>query len=681
MFRKPNDNYDYNTSEKNVKNQIGRRFDKIFDILMNSDYYEGTKYANYFNRINEDGTSKIYVYDPLEKKLDKVMQSEKNEIKYLVGLAGMGKTTLLRNYFKIIDRDIKLDENNIIIYISFYYSNLSSDNPQKSVDDEIRRYFLRAVRALISKNSELFDNEERFWTGLYDFILDNKPTLLENENFTPESFILRDLLSNDISYDSKKKKIDNLCIYKPIEYYSILIKYILKALKKSFNITFIYDDIEAKEEIFHKKLIETARHIHSCFCANKESELVVKTFVSLRAYTFRCNIGRMSDARREHLQKDTILKSSSVKLHDIFEKRFKEIEEIEKTKENSNKAKTYDDARRQLFYVEEHLNSIGSELIYNLANNNLCDAMIIYCSVMTNLEWIACNEEEYNGAFKIDADNYRLTTENIMYAIANGNSLEYMDKENSYVPNILTNKFEDEELINIYIIRYMINNGITLIYGDEYREGKAILSDIVGLFVKNNNNDVMVNYWHDKVNHSLKHLYRAGILLRSLHDIEETEEKQLERIYSDSYKLYLSPRGQSLYKLFSKNAVLLELYRDDIYTDLPNNDKLTSRMSTDLIFEYLLNYLNLYFKLEKKYIGSAIPDLEKYQVLIGTEFITSVFLEGVSKNINTYYKNQGPEYDCLMAKVFELRDNMLDYSKALQEEYNIGFSISNYLNR
>ena len=97
-MRKPNERIIYHDT-KPPKNQIGKRFSKIFDILMDPGYYEGTKYAKYFDRLDDTGKSKIYVYDPLEKELDRMYcdDYDKNQMKYLVGLAGMGKTTLLRN--------------------------------------------------------------------------------------------------------------------------------------------------------------------------------------------------------------------------------------------------------------------------------------------------------------------------------------------------------------------------------------------------------------------------------------------------------------------------------------------------------------------------------------------------------------------------------------------------------
>lgn len=679
MYRKPNEYLKYRQkSEDKKRNQIGRRFSEIFDILLNPSYYEGTKFAEYFNRLNDDGKNMIYVYDSLEKELDQMIGTNRNLMKYLVGLSGMGKTTLLRNYFRITDRDVKIEDNKIIIYISLYYADMSVDNPHKSVENEIVKYFARTVRVLLTENSELVGDEDIFWEGLYDFIEKNKPTLLESERITPSSFFLSEI-KDGITLKRKHQRLNDICSTKPIEYYSSFIKYILMLLPTKYNIVILYDDIESKERVFHRPFVEIARHVHSCFNAIEDKERTVKTIVTLRAYTFRSNIERQSDARREAIRNNTILKKDAVKLHDIFEVRFKEIEEIEQTENNSKDINNYREAKRQLSYVEQRLNNIGSDLIYNLANYDLCNAMLLYCQVLTNVEWIASGESEKSGGFRVNNENYQLTAENIIYAIANGNSKEYVDNNDNYIPNLLKNDKEGTDLIGLYIIYYLKNKQCTSVYGVNYVEGEKILSDIMGLFVSNSDSEARIDNWRYKILCVLEHLYDSGILLRSLYDIEDTADTQIERKYSNTFKLYLAPRGVCLYNLLSRNAVLLELYRDDIYTNLYNNDKMTYELKTKDLFVYLMDYLDELFEIEKRNIGSATSNLEKYQELLGSEFITVILLEGIVRNLGAYFKEKGNDYEEIMERVYKLRDKMQYYSKAIQEKYNICFSISKYL--
>ena len=135
-----------------------------------------------------------------------------------------------------------------------------------------------------------------------------------------------------------------------------------------------------------------------------------------------------------------------------------------------------------------------------------------------------------------------------------------------------------------------------------------------------------------------------------------------------------------MYNLLCKNAVLLELYRDDIYVDLPNNDKLTSQLDMATVFEYLLNYIEVCFETEQRNISDAIPRISKYYDVIGSEYISSILLEGVVKNMVAYFKNEDEAYEHLNNKAIDLCSIMLKYSKDVGDRYGVYFNIPTYLN-
>ena len=61
MIRKPNEyNYVSFSDESKRKNQIGRKFSDIFDVFTNPNYYEGTKYAEFFDKITGGGKSALH---------------------------------------------------------------------------------------------------------------------------------------------------------------------------------------------------------------------------------------------------------------------------------------------------------------------------------------------------------------------------------------------------------------------------------------------------------------------------------------------------------------------------------------------------------------------------------------------------------------------------------------------
>jgi hypothetical protein len=685
MYRCPNEGYSNTKKAISSRNQLGKRFSAIFDVLLNSDYYEGTCYGRYFNEQRENGTSRIYVKDPLEKKLQEICDKSENIIKYLVGFTGMGKTTLLRNYFKVLDRDVHINDDNIIIYISFYYANLLSDQPQKSVENEVVKYLIRATGKLMKSNPQFYDgkeNDDEFWSGLYDYIEKNKPMCLQNTELNPK-ISLNDWFDEETekTLSKKKEELEKASEKNRLDYYSCLLKFVLSKTPNIHNVFLIYDDIEAKETIFHRPVVEIARHLHSCFSCAEDKKSWIKTFVVLRAYTFRSNLDRQLEARREQIEKNTIFKTESALLGDIFSARFDEIERSKNVLDHIKNVPSYLDARDQFDFVLQQINNNFSNIIYDLANCNVCNAMLMYSRILVNLEWIAKGETESMGSFVINAENYRLTAKTIFHALACGNEITYIDgeKENSYFPNILHNngKEEGSELFNLLIIRYLIRKKATDLYGETYVSRDDIVNDISKVFLEATDSELTVDKWKLRIIDCLDYLYKSGILLRSIYDIETIAEEQIERQYRGTFKLYLSPRGKYLYNLFSKNALLLELYRDTIYTNIENNDKLTCNLRIPEIMDYLINYIRSLFLFEKRNIGDAIPNLGKYQEYFGPELLVSPLLEGVYRNIRAYYPDGGSDYDALICNLKNLLDSIYRYIDLIKKERGVSFCISN----
>lgn len=682
MIRCPSEAY---TPRKEYKrNQIGRKFSDIFDLLLDPRYYEGTLYGQNFRRLSPDKTSKIYVKDPLEDTLREFCNSKVSAIRYLVGFTGMGKTTLLRNLFKVPDRDVHFYEDQLIIYISFYYANLNSDIPQQSVESEVIKYLIRAIEELLPSVLTSFQNDDDFWIALYDYMESNKPISIQNSKIVP-GISLRETFtfSGKKSVEQKKSLLSLASEENRLEYYASMLKYLLSQANKVHNVYFLFDDIESKEGIFHRPVVEVARHLHSCFSCLGRSDILTKTIVSLRAYTFRSNIDRQLEARREQIEQNTIFKRETVKLNEIFDVRFQELEEVLKTEENAQNKQTYLEAVYQVKKVSRQIDSSFANTILSLANCNLCHAMSMYNSILTNVEWIAKGENETAGAFKVSAESYRLTAKTVFHALACGNENIYIDSHSNYFPNILHNDGEEgAELINLMILRYLKSKKAIDLYGEVYVEKNTIVHEISDLFINVSDTDITAELWRERIITSINYLYRSGILLKSIYDIEYLNNTQIERSVSKQSKLYISPRGQFLYSLFPQNALLLELYRDSIHTNLQDNDRLTSEMRTVEVMNYLISYIEKLFEYEKRFIGSAISNLKKYQEFFGNELFVSPLLEGLAKNIGSYFqKEDSNEYSALATKMRTLLENINQYISVIFNETNIKFCVTNIFER
>ncbi len=682
MLRCPNNGLARQTSKESARrNQLGRKFADIFDYLLDPGYYEGTPHGRHFNEINADGTSKIYVPDPLESELDAFCAIDEHSMKYLVGFTGMGKTTLLRNYFHVQDRDIHYNNGQLIIYISFYFSNLSADHPYQSVEDEVIKYLQLAIARLLQSFPATIENDTKFWDELYAYIEKNKPVILQNEDITPD-LPLSTFFSHP-SEKSSKEKIQQLkatCNRNKLEYYSNMLKFLVTKIDEIRTIFLIFDDIESKEAIFHRPVVELARHLHSCFTYASRNNTLIKTLVSLRAYTFRSNIDRQLEARREQIERNTIFKRVTVNLDDIFSARFNELKRISLKNEQARNKDSDDEAAKQIAIVSKQLETSFASAILDLANCNLCNAMIMYNKILVNVEWIAKNEQEYYGAFQVSAENYRLTAKTVFYALACGNEVGYSDERSNFFPNLLHNgKEEGAEIYNLLILRYLLKKNVIDLYGEKYVQWSEILQDISSVFIGLSDSDIAIERWQARLADSLSYLYDTGVLLRSIYDIESLDDDQVERKFSRTYKLYISPRGQFLFNMFSQNALLLELYRDSIYVDLKDNDKLTSTMRVNDVMHYLISYVTKLFEYEKHLIGDAQLNLLKYQEYFSSEYLVSPLLEGIVKNIRSYFKEDSDDYSLLMNEIHLLITRINQFTDLIINERNIAFHLSDYL--
>ena len=675
MLGKPKDNIQPNAFKTSTPtNLIGKRFSQEFEVLLDRSYYHGSRFSQVFNVIDDEGRSNVYVKDPYEDEIEKFDKSELNEMKFMVGLTGMGKTTLIKNYYRTTSEEIRYDNNQYVIYISFYRSNLSLDKPYESVSKEVETYLLTFVEKLIRDNSNLLDLPD-FWVGLYNYISDNKKVLLAGYRLTPRSKDIDSLRNSFPTEEEKLDRLEKLSINSPLEYYSSLIKYVLQLLSHPYKITLIFDDIEAKDFVFHNHIIEIARHMFSCLNATTDYNSTVKVLVALRAYTFRSNVDRIAEARRETLQRDVILKKDAVPMHDIFESRFSAIKNKRIKNREIGNIDSYSNAKRVLDIVEAKLNKIGSDLIFNLQNYNLCDSMVLYSKILTNLEWISCGEQQLKGTFKLFEENYRITTYNLIRAIGMGN-YRYYDGSSTCIPNIIQYNEYGTEMVCLYVIRYLINMKFVGVYGEQYIEGKELFQEMIGLFCNANMPDPIKHKWKNQFDDAISFLFYKGLLFRSLYDIEDESRSQIRREYYDSYKLYLAPRGELLYKLLANNSVLMELYRDDICVDLPNNSMVTSELSTFERFEYILGIIKFLFETEKRNIAQALWNILKYTEEIGKTFICEHILTGIVNNINSYYGDHDENHEKIVNEIISFTAEMREYALAINSRYCDCFDVS-----
>lgn len=661
---------------------ITRMFPFAFKVLLTHGYNEGTPQGLYFNTLNELGQSSIYVRQTAyEGILEKIVNDYGDSLKYLVGFTGIGKTTLLKNFFKAFSRSIEIRDGLLILYISFHSANLNTDNPKESVDEVITEYILTAVDKLIDTHPDIEklinNHREEFNKALYDNICENKEIKIPHNHLLP---------SFSHSGEDKYTSILNEMVQSDLLAYCLfLLKFVVNMCNDIQKVVFIYDDIESQANIFHRHVADSANHIHSCTLTHKNRNYHVKTIISLKSFTFRENVSREAIARRVDIDNDVVLKETIPPIIEIFKKRFNVAKKQEYKRIENPDSQTWEEAEAILDIIARELSINFGDAICKLTNNDIHKALIAFVKILTNHRYVAASERENRGAFRLSRDDYNIkTSEPVFKALAYGEGDVFSDVDQHMFCNVLQ-VHDDEnpgsELLGLYILNYLINskkNGKNTLYGLNYEIGKDIVDRIVDVFITLNN--IEKNELKKKLNLVMEHFYEGSIILRSIRDYEEPETavSQTSRVYKEDYGVYLSLRGQKLYNLLSESSFLFEIYRDDIDTQLPNNQICSLQMSKFDVLKYLIEYIEVLFEIEKQYIQKASGRFNLYIERFGHHFLVSDLLEGIVRSTTRYfsYDFSTPEFCRLKIQISTLFENISKYSNSLFEQHAIDITIS-----
>lgn len=684
MKRRPN--YGKKVSCEWGGNHFVKKFPLAFKVLLDESYNEGTPFGLWFKEINNEGQSETYVIqEELEHNLDNFIDEYGDGLKYLIGFTGIGKTTLLKNHFRTLKRDIEINKNSIIIYISFFTADLNTTNIDQSVEEEIANYIKRTIDLLwrIPGVDNPYEKDSKFNNRFYDFIENMKPVLLYTNDFSPA------MMSIDRTTDEYiKKALNSLLNKNKIEYHSCMLKYALSFCRNIKKVIFVYDDIEALKEIrFHKAIISKANHIHSCLITSRDRYYFTKTIISLRAFTFRSNVDSDFEARRQIVDRDVILKDSVPDIAEIFIKRFIVAMKQNYENENIGNIETWNDAIEVLKKIVQGLSINFGTLISALTNYNIPRSFMMFGKIITNHRWFGLHEAEYenDGKFIINLKSYVNTAEAVFRALAYGEENVYIDGSDNIFTNILychDDEFKGCELLCLYIIKYFSvarQENDEFLYGRKYEVCSEVVNNIMSIYEKSEK--TFRHNLEQKLNHILKFLYQSRVLLRSIKDYEDAHEAiaQSERVYKDNFGVYLSLRGDRLFKMLSENTLLFELYRDDIDTDIEGNNRITIDMSQTERFIYMIKYVEKLFEIEKDYIVKADGMLNRYTQLFGNHFIITPLLEGIGRNITAYYGKKDEEFFKVRSLLITLLKKVKSYSDMFNSNNAIRIELSSYI--
>ena len=667
------------------------QFKKQFQILLLNSHTEGTRFGKIF-RDYQNGISKIYVregQEGLEDKLRNFATQEGDHVLRLVGLTGVGKTTLLKNVFKIETRnpfltsskffDAESDMRNkvefpfdtLILYHSFFGDGaLSDDNIDQNIASKINGAVVLLEQNYFKRNRAYIQSGEKFYDNLYLYINENKAEffanhLVDNIQASNDSEKRKQLLSKIENENTLEFALFRLKFY--LAEYFLEIRYVL----------IILDDIEAAQIQMQDHLIQKYVHIRGCL-QYSQARCFTKLIISCRNYTQRMFGSRYmeayepSDVFAGYGKGDlgVVEKNEFPTLSAVIYKRFRYIDELlrkypkDGTRSNEDwseedeadfeiakelqeigSSSTWKRAYEVLQLVCQRLDWAGGNLILHLGFFDLRKSLAIFLRVLSNKKYfsIEAPAPAKGGAVKIQESDYVPKPDAIFRAFSYGEGSVYRPESNE-MPNILYNDNELDLICPLIIIYYLSTNSMNdprIVYGKEKIQGKVFLDHMKTIFPSN---PTIVARFEK----GMKYLFGKRILLQSIYDSEPTPQEVLqntaeaERNWKPEMYLYLSSRGLRLWQFLAESSLLLELYRDDLYIRTSHANKLTVDLGP--LHNRLLDIYEMlgdWLREERKIIISS--DAIEYKEYFGNSLIVRHLLEGVLKTIKTFYQEKDDE--------------------------------------
>lgn len=641
-------------------NNLRREFFDCFSTILYSCYGEDSDSGRYYNHYESDGTSSYYVRQPdIERELDKFVKPPTDDGKYLIGFTGIGKTTLIKNYFKIRRGAPLLNDNGALIAYLSVFSYKIEDTKGLS---RIFVSFLQTITAELRKKVKFNPQNQQDQNDFYEYCRINRINdVIEDINFGSHP-------------ESKNQCLKRFKKSSAITFYSMLISFLIEKAHATQNmeiskVILIYDDIESQKSDLHIPFIENAELVAAVLRDITKRNYVVKSLIAMRNYTFRYHYSRNSDARRDYAE-DVILKTTIPPLREIFKKRFQMYDHNSDIKEIIPSKQRWISSTKVLEKVVENIADFGN-IISSISNYDIAHSIKLFLRILTNHKWFAPNESYYEGAYSLNPTDYLPVKERVFKALAYGEGTVFMDCEDNLLPNILRYHSEEDEpdigLISLYVMEFMLSKQratAVRLYGDNgcSIKGKDIVNSITNILRLPDDRKELVSK-------SVERLYMQRCLLQSIFQVENPNtdaDTTHDRSYHSSYKLYVSLRGNIIMDLLQNDSLLLEFFRDDIDTDIRQNTVPSAELSQREKTLYLIRYCSSIFQQEQEYICHA--NKIEYFRNFGNSFVSFRLFRGIYNSFNYFFKRIDDDSNMVKSNLKFLFDQMSAYKEKLLKD-------------
>lgn len=549
----------------------------------------------------------IYIKDEeTVEEIENLLVKNSSNILYLIGKAGIGKTTLIKNEYGLSDNTTVFHKERGMVFASLGFRG-------KFPELDLTKFLASNISSICDSLEEEFDIGDNFYSmegqlQFYEFV---------KETFAPIlGYAKKTELIGKNSAEIKMFKLDKAEEHNKLSYEASRLKYYLLKYSGYYKkIVLVVDNMEAIEDNLRIQVVQNMLSLFSCILnvPKKEKDKMpsVDLILSMRDTTYM-TLMKVDEIVAYH-PKVIIRQVRPVDLFSYLENKHKEMR-CAQEEELLIWEEMYEIIQN---FIRKFANKY-SAMIRNLSNYDFSVEKSIYKRIFTNKLWLLRGNRKRDF---LDMSKTETIFNNIsvIRSIACGNNAVYRGNKSKIIPNIFVNDelHDNDSIISLLILSYFVKN--------EARVRKMQLQLIFReIFCKKE--------IQDSLNRVIRRLLECGVLEECVNEELEDSESELE----------ISPRGQELWGMLVSDSVLLELYREDYFVDdeYPNVNFISSynlmkNIGQYAIFIQLFIFIDILLEKEKKLhdIASLNNKLIEYHNCFGYKLQTKRLLEGVLKSV------------------------------------------------
>ncbi len=559
--------------------------------------------------------------EELKESISALTSDNESRITYLLGESGIGKTMFLKNIFRISDNGVVFGEDRSMVVLSINFRGVL-------VLSDIESFLANSIAGICTSLEEEFGFEEKFYSDVghmefYNFIKATKCSLLEHVTSVE--------LIGKSGLEAKKYRLQKAEEKDPYTYYASRLKfYINYYCKEIKKIAIVIDNVETLPFGMQPMVIRDVLALFSCmlntFKDGQSGAVKVKQLLSMRGATFEELYEK--EVVNAYAPYSILYKSAPVDMGDFFKKK------MGGALFGEEEAQTWNEAYEILLNLTYKFDEKYSSMIQNLCNYDFQLMKKCYKKILTNKVWILRGERR-NDFLSMSKTDYMFNNISVLRSIACGNNEVYRREKSVLVPNVLlSDEITDDSIVALLVLSFFDKRGDIVKKGKLIKTFKQIFAD----------KKEIISALHRVIEHFLN----CKVLNHIKYMNEYTEKGEY---------LEITPRGKEIWKMFTSDSVLLEMYREDHYFDEGNacnfvsSRKLMATVGQCEIFLQLFRFIEYLLKFEKRLHDQAMKNnmLSEYYSCFGTKAQTKRLLEGVVKSIE--YSGNAYNSDICVEKV------------------------------